>query len=108
MSLMNKWWETEAGKQITTKKYFHDSEDFDAFVNRVKSIFYSNDIKEKMGDALYSAEFFPAGRSLYGAGSKGKFKASMSNCYILPCPKDNIESIFDTAKEMARIYSYGG
>lgn len=108
MSLMNKWWETEAGKHITTKKYFHEGETFSDFVSRVSGILSTDELKIKMGDALYSAEFFPAGRSLYGAGSKGKFKASMSNCYILPSPKDNIENIFDTAKEMARIYSYGG
>lgn len=30
------------------------------------------------------------------------------NCYVLEPPKDNIESIFDTAKELARTYSYGG
>jgi ribonucleoside-diphosphate reductase alpha chain len=32
----------------------------------------------------------------------------MSNCYILPSPEDNIESIFDVATKQARIYSYGG
>ena len=26
----------------------------------------------------------------------------------MPSPNDNIESIFDTAKEMARTYSWGG
>ena len=108
MSLMNKWWETEAGKHITSKKYFHEGETFSDFVSRVSGILSTDELKLKMGDALHSAEFFPAGRSLYGAGSKGKFKASMSNCYIFPSPKDNIENIFDTAKEMARIYSYGG
>lgn len=30
------------------------------------------------------------------------------NCYVLPSPQDNLESIFNTAKEMARTYSYGG
>ena len=33
---------------------------------------------------------------------------TLSNCYVLPQPQDNIESIFDTAKESARTYSYGG
>jgi hypothetical protein len=32
----------------------------------------------------------------------------VKNCYVLPAPQDNIESIFDTAKEMARTFSYGG
>lgn len=35
-------------------------------------------------------------------------KVTYSNCYVLPRPKDNLESIFDTARDMARTYSYGG
>lgn len=30
------------------------------------------------------------------------------NCFVCPSPEDNIESIFDTAKMIARISSYGG
>lgn len=30
------------------------------------------------------------------------------NCYVLAKPEDSIESIFDTAKYLARTYSYGG
>jgi ribonucleoside-diphosphate reductase alpha chain len=30
------------------------------------------------------------------------------NCYVMPKVEDNIESIFDTAKYLARTYSYGG
>lgn len=30
------------------------------------------------------------------------------NCYVIPAPEDNLESIFDTAKYLARTYSYGG
>ena len=103
-----RWYETLAGHEITTKKYFHDGEDFEAFAKRVSGIFSNAELRKTMKTALYRADFFPAGRSLYGAGSKGKFKASMSNCYILPSPEDNIESIFEIAKKMARIFSYGG
>lgn len=103
-----RWYETLAGHEITTKKYFHDGEDFEAFAKRVSGIFSNAELRKIMKTALYRADFFPAGRSLYGAGSKGKFKASMSNCYILPSPEDNIESIFEIAKKMARIFSYGG
>ncbi len=103
-----RWHETLAGHEITTKKYFHDGEDFEAFAKRVSGIFSNAELRKIMKTALYRADFFPAGRSLYGAGSKGKFKASMSNCYILPSPDDNIESIFEIAKKMARIFSYGG
>jgi ribonucleoside-diphosphate reductase alpha chain len=30
------------------------------------------------------------------------------NCYVIEPPEDNIESIFDCAKKLARTYSYGG
>lgn len=30
------------------------------------------------------------------------------NCYVISPPGDNLESIFDTAKSLARTYSYGG
>lgn len=30
------------------------------------------------------------------------------NCYVIAPPKDNIESIFETASKLARTYSYGG
>lgn len=34
--------------------------------------------------------------------------AVVHNCFVITPPEDNIESIFDTAKKMARTYSYGG
>lgn len=30
------------------------------------------------------------------------------NCYVVEPPQDNLESIFDTAKKLARTFSYGG
>ena len=30
------------------------------------------------------------------------------NCYVISPPEDNIESIYETAKKLARTYSYGG
>lgn len=103
-----RWYETLAGHEITTKKYFHEGEDFEAFAKRVSGIFSDAELRKIIETALYRADFFPAGRSLYGAGAKGKFKASMSNCYIMPSPEDHIEGIFEAAKKMARIFSYGG
>lgn len=114
------WWRDTIPQNILKKKYFHEEElkvaetDFDKaflmFVERVASIFPKD--KDKIGEfvaeSIIDGTFLPAGRTLYGAGAKGKFKASLSNCYILPSPEDNIESIFETAKEMARIYSFGG
>lgn len=106
---MNKNWnESLVASTILKKKYFHEGETFDDFINRVSGIF-STGLQEQVRNALLNADFFPAGRSLHGAGAKGKFKASMSNCYVLgKIPDDTIESIYDTNKQMARIFSYGG
>lgn len=101
------WHQTDLSKAIMAKKYFHEGEDFADFIDRIVGIF-SKSLQPKVRSALLNGEFFPAGRSLYGAGSKGKFKASLSNCYICPSPRDNLESIYDVNAKMARIFSYGG
>ena len=102
------WHQTIIGQEILKKKYFYEGEDFSGFVSRVSSIFQDGSLGGSIGNAIENADFFLAGRSLYGAGSKGKFRATMSNCYIQPCPEDNIESIYDVAKQTARIFSMGG
>ena len=102
MSLTNstgKWYDSTLAREITSKKYFHDGEDFDGFIKRVSGIFDTDVVRDWVADAMVNGDFFPAGRTLYAAGSKGKFNASFSNCYISPQPEDNIESVFDTAKD---------
>jgi len=103
------WWDTKIGSEILRKKYMHEGETESYDVSaRLAGIFSSDKLHDDMIDAFHNADFFPGGRSIYGAGSKGKFKASMSNCYICPMPNDNIEDIFEVAKKTARIFSYGG
>ena len=75
---------------------------------RVSSIFETS-IRGKIRRALRNADFFPAGRILYGAGIEKEGKhATPFNCYVLPSPKDSIEAIYDINKKAARISSYGG
>lgn len=113
------WWDDEIPQNIIKKKYMHDDElkiveqegfdaGFNAFIKRVSSIFSTKELQDFMAESIIDGTFLPAGRTLYAAGCKGKFRATTSNCYILPSPKDNIESIFDVGKEMARIFSLGG
>ncbi len=68
------------------------------------------DIKKEIEKNFYwlleDFKFVPGGRILFGAGSN--HKATLLNCYYLPIKKDSLEGIYDTAKEMARTYSYGG
>lgn len=119
VNMYGNWWENSIAQQILLKKYFHQEEvelsqkyDFEsafkAFVGRVSGIFSTKELKQFMEKSLINGDFILAGRSLYAAGAKDLFKASMSNCYIMPSPEDNIESIFDTCGKMGRIFSYGG
>lgn len=66
----------------------------------------------KFNNILSDWKFVPAGRILFGLREnirdKNKRKITLSNCYVLPSPEDNLESIFDIGSKMARVYSSGG
>lgn len=100
----NKKWEmTDLQYDIWSQKYEHDDEGFEGFLERVSG--GNKDIKKLIRDK----KFIFGGRILAGRGLNYKgIKTTYSNCYVLPEPKDNLESIFDTAKNMARTFSYGG
>lgn len=102
--LRNQGWEmTDLQRDIYEKKYRFENESFDGFLNRVSG---GNNIIKK---AIKDKKFMPAGRILAGRGlDKYGRKITLSNCYVMPKVEDNIESIFDTAKYLARTYSYGG
>ena len=86
---------------IWNKKYRNEDESFEEFLDRV--CVGQEDIKE----LIRSKKFIFGGRILANRGIKGK-KGSLSNCYVLPAPEDNLESILECAKQMARTFSYGG
>ena len=105
---MNHWYDNTISQGILKEKYYHKGEKTpQEFMDRVSSIF-DPELKKRVRGYLEDTSFCPAGRTLYAAGAKGKFKVSMSNCYILPSPEDNLESIFRANYEIARIFSYGG
>ena len=105
---MEKWFDTEIGRSILQAKYYHAGEtEPHEFIERVAGIF-SPEVREKMRTYLEDGALSPAGRTLYAAGAKGKFKSSLSNCYIMPSPTDDIESIFTINQQIAKIFSYGG
>lgn len=95
--------ENQLGQDIWERKYKYENETFDEWINRVSggNSEIANLIKEK--------KFLFGGRILANRGleNKGR-KISLSNCYVIEPPEDNIESIFDCAKKLARTYSYGG
>ena len=95
--------DNQLGIDIWERKYRYNNESFDEWITRVsgKNIAIAELIKEK--------KFLFGGRILANRGleNKGR-KISLSNCYVIEPPEDNIESIFDCAKKLARTYSYGG
>lgn len=95
--------ENQLGQDIWERKYRYENETFDEWINRASggNSEIANLIKEK--------KFLFGGRILANRGleNKGR-KISLSNCYVIEPPEDNIESIFDCAKKLARTYSYGG
>ncbi|MGL5714913.1 MAG: LAGLIDADG family homing endonuclease [Paraclostridium sp.] len=95
--------DNQLGTDIWTNKYQYNSETFENWINRVAGG------DGKVASMIKNKEFIFAGRILANRGlhKLGK-KITYSNCYVLSAPEDNIESIFDTAKKLARTYSYGG
>jgi ribonucleoside-diphosphate reductase alpha chain len=91
------------GQDIMKKKYTLPDETFDQWLHRVSG--GNEDIKT----LIKEKKFLFGGRILANRGldKLGK-KVTISNCYVLKNPEDSIESIFDTAKAMARTYSYSG
>lgn len=57
--------------------------------------------------ALYEGQFVPGGRVIAGGGDLYRLK-TLSNCFVSVISEDNIESIYQSAYECARTYSYGG
>ena len=86
---------------IWYKKYQIKNESFEEWLDRVSGGYSTvrTLIKEK--------KFLFGGRILASRGVTDR-RVTYSNCYVIAPPKDNIESIFETASKLARTYSYGG
>lgn len=85
------------------KKYKYDGETFNEWLERVSGG------DQELKEMIANKEFIFAGRILSNRGLyKLGRKITYSNCYVIAPPEDNLESIFDTAKKLARTYSYGG
>ena len=93
----------QIGIDIWQNKYRNDSESFDQWVERVSAK------NQEVAELIKNQKFLFGGRILANRGLEyaGK-KITLSNCYVMTPPEDNIESIFDRAGKLARTYSYGG
>lgn len=100
---IKEWLTSKLSVSEYERKYRYDNETFDEFLERV-----TNGDKE-VQQLILDKKFIYGGRILANRGlQKNGTKVTYSNCYVLEPPKDNLESIFDTAKKLARTFSYGG
>ena len=95
--------ENQLGMDIWTKKYCQEGEDFEIWLNRISGG------NQEIAEYIRQKKFLFGGRILSNRGlqEQGR-KITFSNCYVIAPPEDEIESIFDCAKKLARTYSYGG
>ncbi len=94
------WDFDELQNAIWSNKYQYDGESFHEWVERVSGG------NLRIGKLIKERKFLFGGRILAHRGLEKK--VTLSNCYVISPPEDNIESIFDTAKNLARTFSYGG
>lgn len=97
---IHEWLPTKLGRDILTQKYLQPGETLDQFFDRVSGG------DPKVRKLIVEKRFLPAGRILSNRGVDRK--GSLSNCYVITPPEDNIESIWECSMKMARTYSYGG
>lgn len=95
------WGLSKLGEDIWAKKYQNNGESFDEWLDRVSG--GNKDVRQLMVDK----KFLFGGRILASRGVTDR-KVTYSNCYVLPPVEDSIEGIYDTAKHLARTFSYGG
>lgn len=101
------WKDRKVSMGIFKAKYAKDkNETPEQFCKRVASI-VRKPLRPLIEEWLADGTFCFGGRTLYMAG-RPEVKASSSNCYIMPMPEDDIESIYKSNAEMARIFSRGG
>lgn len=95
--------DNQIGLDIWHKKYQYGNETFDEWLDRISGG------DKVVRNLIESKKFLFAGRILSNRGlNKIGKKITYSNCYVIKQPEDNIESIFECAKDLARTFSYGG
>ena len=97
--------DNQLGVDIWEKKYRFGDETFEQWLDRVSC--RDQEVRQLIKDK----KFLFGGRILASRGLQNiapDMKITYSNCYVLEAPDDNLESIFDCAKNLARTFSYGG
>ena len=101
---VNEWLkDNQLSLDIWNNKYRYEEETFEEWLDRVSGG------NQEIRQLIKEKKFIFGGRILSNRGlNKTGKKITLSNCYVIPEPEDNLESIFDRAAKLARTYSYGG
>lgn len=95
--------DNKLGIDIWHKKYQQNNETFDEWLDRVSGG------NMPIRNLIIEKKFLFGGRILSNRGlDKQGMKVTLSNCYVITPPEDNIESIYECATKAARTFSYGG
>ena len=92
--------DNQLGIDIWVKKYQYEDETFEEWLDRVSGG------NQAIRELIIEKKFLFGGRILANRNIPGN--KTYSNCYVITQPEDNLESIFDAAKKLARTFSYGG
>ena len=92
--------DNQLGIDIWEKKYRYENETFEEWLDRVSGG------NQQIRELIKQKKFLFGGRILANRNIPGN--KTYSNCYVIAPPEDNLESIFDAAKKLARTFSYGG
>lgn len=92
--------DNQLGIDIWEKKYRYENEDFEEWLDRISGG------NQSIRSLIKEKKFLFGGRILANRNIPGN--KTYSNCYVIAQPEDNLESIFDAAKKLARTFSYGG
>ncbi len=94
-------------EEILKERYYQSGEDWPALCRRVAHAIAKGEagkgMEEEFYDCLVNKKFLPNSPTLMNAGIDG----TLSACFTVDV-EDNMESIFDTVKDMAIIGKWGG
>ena len=91
--------ENELSYRIWEKKYRHNNESFDAWLDRVSN----KDVEIRR--LIYEKKFLFGGRTL---ANRGTNKGSLNNCYSAGFVPDSLEGIMQTATDIAMTFKAQG
>lgn len=95
------WKLSELGEDIWKKKYQHNGESFEDWLERVSGG------DTQVAQLIVDKKFLFGGRILSNRGITDR-GVTYSNCYVIEPPHDSIEGIYEAAMKLARTFSYGG